>query len=115
MKRIIGLFGLLGLVGCFLPIIPGLSLFDMRHFDALQVYLMIGAFVVTVAVGFGTDRLSAGLTLLAMGCFAYILYKFGFEILDLLRFTSIGGIMMGVGAVGGFIACLASFTESRKA
>jgi len=115
MKRYIGLLGLIGLVGCFLPLIPGLSLFDMRHFDALQVYLILGAFAVPVAIGFGSDRFSAGLGLLAMGCFAYILYKFGFDILDMLRLTSIGGIMMVVGAVGGFIATLASFTDRSKA
>lgn len=114
MKRYIGLLGLIGLVGCFLPLVPGLSLFDMRHFDALQVYLMIGAFAVPVAIGFGSDRMTAGLGLVAMGCNGYILYKFGFEILDMLRLTSLGGIMMVVGAVGGFIASLASFTDRKE-
>src|SRR5262245_48364434 len=78
MKRSIALLGLVCLVGCFLPLVPGLSLFDMRHFDALQVYLMIGAFVVPMVIGFGSDRLSAGTSLVAMGCFGFILYKFGF-------------------------------------
>ena len=33
MKRAFALFGLIGLVGCFLPLVPGFSLFDARAFD----------------------------------------------------------------------------------
>lgn len=113
MKRAFAIFGLLGLVGCFLPLVPGLSLFDMRAFDGFGVYLMIAAFAVPMVLGLAT-KLPAAAKAGAVGCFAYVLlYKMGFDVLDIVIHGSIGGKMMGVAAVGGLLTSLGSFAESE--
>jgi len=115
MKRAFALFGLLGLVGCFLPLVPGFSLFDARHFDWTGVYLVIIAFGLPFVLGFA-NRLHPGASIAAIGCFAYILfYKFGFDVLDLMWHGSIGGKAMGVAAIGGFLSSIASLAEPKSA
>ena len=112
MKRAFAIFGLVGLVGCFLPIAGGISLFDARAFDASQVYLMIAAFAIPMLMGLA-GKLSVGAKIAAVGCFSYMLfYKMGFDVFDLLIHASIGGKAMGVAAIGGFLTSLGSFAET---
>jgi hypothetical protein len=115
MKRTIALFGLVGLVGCFLPLVGNISMFDFRHYEALQTYLILGAFAVPMVVGLSGDRLAAGTSLIAMVGFGYVLYRFGFDVFDVVLHASIGGKLMVVGAVGGFIASIAGLAGSRTA
>lgn len=101
MKRSIFAFALLGLVGCFLPLLPGLSLFDMRHLDhGWSIWLVLAAFAVPTFVAASTeaDRVAA---IVATAGFSYLTYKFGTGVYDLIVHASIGGIMMGVAIVGG--------------
>ena len=113
MKRALALFGVLGLVGCFLPIAAGFSLFDARHFDAVAVYAMIAAFAVPMILGL-SDRLSQAGKLAAIGCFGYLLlWKMGWDVVDLIIHGSIGGKAMGVAAIGGFVASLGSLAETE--
>src|SRR3954471_6227422 len=113
MKRAFALFGLLGVVGCFLPIAGGVSLFDARAFDYSGVLLMIAAFAVPMILGFATKLPAAG-KLAAVGCFSYMLfYKMGFDVIDLLVHASIGGKAMAVAAVGGMVTSLGSFAEAE--
>ena len=112
MKRAFAIFGLVGLVGCFLPIAAGFSLFDARAFDAIGVFLMMAAFAVPMLLGLAT-KLPAAAKAGAVGCFAYLLfYKMGFDVFDLVIHGSIGGKAMGVAAVGGLVTSLGSFAET---
>lgn len=114
MKRAFALFGLLGLVGCFLPLVPGFSLFDARAFDWTGVYLVIAAFGLPFVLGF-TDKLHPGASIAAIGCFSYVLlYKFGFDVFGLMWNGSIGGKAMGVAAIGGFLSSIASLAETNR-
>ena len=114
MKRAFALFGLLGLVGCFLPLVPGVSLFDARAFDWTGVYLVIAAFGLPFVLGF-TDKLHPGASIAAIGCFSYVLlYKFGGGVFGLMWNGSIGGKSMGVAAIGGFLSSIASLAETNR-
>lgn len=114
MKRSIALFGLLGLVGCFLPLAYGLSLFDLRHFSqGWSVYLMIGAFALPTIVGASRTETSGAAAAAGLVSFGYLAYKFGVDIFDLLLHTSIGGIMMGVAIIGGLASSLMALNTKR--
>ena len=113
MKRAFAIFGLLGLVGCFLPIVPGLSLWDLAELDRVQIYLMMAAFAVPAVLGLAGKLPTAG-KLTALGCFGYLLfYKMGFDVFDLLLHASIGGKAMAVAAIGGTVTALGSFAEAE--
>jgi hypothetical protein len=114
MKRLIVGFGLLGLVGCFLPLAAGVSLIDFRHFEAWPIYLIVAAFVVPVIAGLD-DKLTPLRCLAALIGFGYVAVKFNTGIWDLVVHADIGGKMMGVGAIGGLLASLGGFAEARDA
>jgi hypothetical protein len=108
-KRTIFLFGLAGLVGCFLPMLFGVSWFQMRHFDAgWSVWLVMAAFALPtfVAAGSDTNRLVA---IVGTASFGYLLLEFGTGVFDLLLHASIGGILMGVSVLGGLATSLLAF------
>jgi hypothetical protein len=115
MKRSILAFGLLGLVGCFLPLVAGISWFEMRHFDqGWTVWVVTAAFAVAAAVGASrgeSDRVAA---LVGTGCFGYLAYKFGTGVFDLVLHGSIGGIMMGLAVIGGLATSLLVLGASSK-
>src|SRR5262245_40476483 len=103
MKRGIALFGLIGLIGCFLPLGLGISWFDLRELDSV-VYLVMLAYAVPTVVGLtATSKLGVWA---AAGAFGYIAVKFGLDSFTLFTHASIGGIMMGVGLVGGVVATI---------
>ncbi len=111
MKKTFALFGLLGLVGCFLPMVLGISLFEARVADPLQVYLIMAAFAVPMFLGFA-DKLYPAASLISAGCFGYIMWKFGlFGTKDLIIHGSIGGILMGVSTIAGLVTSLGSLAE----
>jgi hypothetical protein len=114
-KRTIFLFGLVGLVGCFLPMIVGVSWFEMRHFDpGWSVWLVIAAFAFPTFVAAGADdtRVTA---IVGTASFGYLLAKFGTGVLDLIVHASIGGMMMGVAAIAGLASSLLAFGAPRRA
>ena len=113
MKRAFAIFGLVGLVGCFLPMVPGVSLWDLAQLDRVQIYLMMAAFAVPTVLGLAGKLPTAG-KVAALGCFAYMLfYKMGFDVFDLLMHASIGGKAMAVAAIGGTVTALGSFAEAE--
>jgi hypothetical protein len=112
MKKAIALFGALGVLGVFLPIAAGLSLFDFRHFDAVPVYLMLAAFAAPLCAALAEKTFVAAVTG-TLG-FGYALYKFGFDILDVLLHASIGGKLMAVAAIAGFACSLLGFAETNN-
>ena len=111
MKKAIAAFGALGVLGIFLPIIGGISLFDLRHVDALPVYLLLAAFAAPMIAGLA-ERTAVAATVGTIG-FGYALYKFGLDIFNVILDAGIGGKMMAVAAVVGFACALLGFAEDR--
>jgi|MudIll2142460700_1097286.scaffolds.fasta_scaffold995410_2 hypothetical protein len=111
MRKAIALFGVLGVVGCFLPLLGGISMFDLREIDALPVYLLLAAFAAPMVAGLA-DKTAVAAAVGTLG-FGYVLYKFGLDTLDLILDAGIGGKLMGVAAVGGFACALLGFAEAK--
>jgi hypothetical protein len=111
MKKAIALFGLLGLVGCFLPLVPGFSMFDLRHLDSWQTYLLMAAFAAPMVAGLADKTVVA--SIVGTLGFGYLIFKFGTGVFDLVLHASIGGKMMAVAMVGGLACSLLGFAEAR--
>ena len=113
MKRTFGLFGLLGFLGCFLPLAFDLSLFDFRHLSSLDFWLVLGAFAVPMVIGC-CDKLSTAGCLTAIGCFGYLLvWRFGFDTWDLIVHAQTGGKAMGVAALAGLLTSVLALSETK--
>lgn len=114
MKRLVLLFGVLGLVGCFLPLVFGLSWFEMRHFDeGWTVWLVLAAYAVPAFVGASRDESDRTAALVGTACFGYLAFKFGTGVFDLVIHASLGGIMMGVAVIGGLACSLLGLSATR--
>lgn len=113
MKRSVTLFGLLGLVGCFLPLVGGASFFDFRHLEWMPIVLMTAAFLVPTVAGL-TDS-NAGAALAGLLGFGYVAVKFNTGLWDLAIHAQIGGKMMAVAAVGGLISSLGVLVDRERA
>jgi hypothetical protein len=99
-KRFVLGFGLLGLIGCFLPLAIGVSLFDLRHFEhGWHVWLVLASFAVPAYVGATESDKTAGVV--GSVAFGYLAYKFGTGVFDLVFHASIGGLMIGVAVILG--------------
>ena len=115
MKRLVFLFGLVGFVGCFLPLFGDLSWFDLRHYDeGWTVYLVIAAFALPALVGFSRDHLKLHDAIGAGTGFGYVLYKFHGDLWTLIFRSGIGGKLMGGAAILGFAAALVAALQSAK-
>lgn len=112
MKRYILLFGLLGLVGCFLPIAGGITLFDLRHFR-FGAWLVVLAFVLPVLVAWRGN--TAATVLAGSAGFGYVGWRLGPRAVDLILHAGIGGKLIGVAIIGGVLATIGAFLESRRA
>lgn len=113
MKRSIAVFGLVGLVGCFLPLLPGVSFFQLRHLEWIPIVLMTAAFVIPMLAGM-TDS-NAGAALAGLIGFGYVSAKFGTGLWDLAIHAEIGGKMMAVAAVGGLVSSLGALADRKRA
>ena len=113
MKRFIAIFGLVGLVGCFLPLIAGVSFFELRHLEWLPVILMTAAFAVPMLVG--VQASTAASALAGLVGFGYVIFKFNSGLWDLVIHAEIGGKLMGVAAVCGFVSSLLALAEKKRA
>ena len=114
MKRSISFFGVLGLVGCFLPMALGVSWFDMRHFDlGWRMWAVLLAFAAPAYVG--ASRTESGRVAAVVGsvAFGWLAYTFGTGVIDLVIHASIGGILMGVGVIGGLASSVLALTSRR--
>lgn len=110
MKRYILLFGALGLAGCFLPLVGGISVFDLRHFR-FAAWLIVAAFALPVIVAW---RGTAAATVLAgLAGFGYLGLKLGPRAIDLVLHAGLGGKLIGVAVVGGAIATIGAVFEAR--
>jgi hypothetical protein len=114
MKRSIFAFGLLGLVGCFLPLIAGVSWFDMRHFDdSWTVWFVLAAFALPTYAGIARGEGDRAAAIVGLASFGYTFFEFRTGTLDLITHGSIGGIMMGVAVIGGFVCSLLVLGATR--
>lgn len=111
MKRLILVFGAIGLLGCFLPMCydhdgPGSwSWWQMRHEAPATVYAVIGAFAVATLIGLGGRRVTralAALAALAFGVVAYVLWP------PIPLYALAGWYLMVLGAFGGCGSALAA-------
>jgi hypothetical protein len=112
MKRYLLLFGTLGLVGCFLPIVRGthLTLFDLRHFT-WGAWLVVLAFLAPVVVACRGN--TASTVLAGIAGFGYVGWRIGPHAARLVIHGGIGGKLIGVAVIGGVIATLGALLESR--
>ena len=98
------LFGVLGIVGAFLPFMAGVSLFDMKGVPgaAGQVYLTMGVFVVGVVIGvLALKRLARWHGIVGALVFALGVVKNRGN-MD----GAIGAKLMLVAALGGLVCCI---------
>jgi hypothetical protein len=115
MKRSIFAFGLLGLLGCFLPLTAGISWLDLRHFDqGWTVWLVVAAFAIPTCVAASRSETDKAAALVGLAGFGYLVYKFRTGVFDLVVHGSIGGIMMGVAIVAGFASSLLVLAAARE-
>src|SRR6186713_2765259 len=115
MKRSILAFGLLGLVGCFLPLVAGISWFGMRHFDqGWSVWLVTAAFAVATLVSASRSESDRVAGMVGIGAFGLVAYKLGTGVFDLVLHASIGGIMMGIAVIGGLATSLLVLGASKR-
>jgi hypothetical protein len=115
MKRSIFAFGVLGLVGCFLPMAIALSWFDLRHFDLTwRMWTVLAAFAAPVIVGASKDESERTAAIVGSVSFGYLAYVFGTGVFSLILHASIGGIMMGVAIIGGLASSLLALGNAKR-
>lgn len=113
MKRYILLFGVLGLVGCFLPFIGGTSLtiFDLkRHHYGLVAVIAFAMPVYAIVRASYAQAVVAGL----IG-FALAACTFHARAVQLVLYAGIGGKLIGVAVLGGLLASIGGVLELRTA
>lgn len=96
--------GLLGLVGCFLPLTESLSFFGTRAFDAANVYITLAGFAIAAAMGaLGVARrMESWMAIIALVGFAMIVLRLRGDVVDLLQ-AGIGAKLVGIGAIAGLL------------
>jgi hypothetical protein len=117
MKKLIQIFAAVGFIGCFLPLVAGgqknVSWWDLRDREsAWLIYSVIGAYAVSfIAATLANIDKRAG-ALAALLPFAYVVYKV--RVVDYILYTRIGGVMMGVGAIGGLAVAAITYATARR-
>jgi hypothetical protein len=100
--------GLLGLVGCFLPLATGeglsISFFDYRKADAGYFYTIAAGYSLGLVMGaMGSAKgMQRWMSILAIAGFGVIVARMRGNLIDLLK-QGIGAKLMAVGAVAGLI------------
>ena len=114
MKRLVLLFGLVGFIGCFLPLWGDVSWFDLRATLGWTVYLVIAAFAAPAIVGMSKEPMRRNDALGSAGAFGYILFVVHSDLWKMIFDSRIGGRLMGVSAVLGCAAALIAVATARK-
>jgi len=114
MKRSLLLFSAIGLVGCFLPLVAGISFWDFHEVAGWRVYAVLAAYLIPLIVALQNDGRTFAGALAAVASYGYLIYTFGFDLFDVVAHAAIGGIMMGVGAAGGFAVSLLSLGSAAR-
>jgi peptidoglycan/LPS O-acetylase OafA/YrhL len=94
--------GLVGLIGCFLPLVAGVSFYDTRHFDAPHFYMTAGGYGAALAMG--VLAISKGMqrwmSVIAIIAFSLVILRMRGELVELLN-AGLGGKLMSVAALAG--------------
>jgi hypothetical protein len=104
-KRLVALCAVVGLVGCFLPLASrhgvSVSFFTLRHAPghALHVWAVVLGFLAPLLAASVEDR-PRTVALVATAGFGVVVWTLGFSLLDIM-FTSLGGLAVTAGALGG--------------
>jgi hypothetical protein len=102
--------GVIGLVGCFLPLASGVpvAFWDMHSSDMAQTLLVMIGYALPLVMGLlslkGAMRRSAAIASIAG--FAFVIFKFRGGFLDLITHGGIGARLMGIGALAGVVFAL---------
>lgn len=112
MRRYLLGFAVLGLIGCFLPMIGGtsISLFDLHHLT-WRAWLIAAAFAAPAVAAW---RRSAVVLVSAIS-FAYLGLRLGPRAAYLVLYAGVGGKLIGIAVVGGVIATVGVILERRRA
>jgi hypothetical protein len=99
--------GLLGVVGCFLPLTAGFSLFDTREFDAANFYIIAGAYASALVMGaMGVHKgMQRWMAIVAIVGFSVVILRMRGELIELLK-AGIGGKLMGISALAGLVLAI---------
>ena len=94
--------GLVGIIGCFLPMVSGISFFDTRAFDASHVYITLAAFGAALVMGaLGIQKgMQRWMSVIAIVGFSVVILRMRGEIVELMK-AGIGGKLMGAAALAG--------------
>jgi hypothetical protein len=113
--------GLLGLIGCFLPMISAeglsMSFFDLRKIDAAQTFMVMGGYAVALAMGaMGAAKgMQRWQSIVAIVGFAFVVFKFRGGFIDLITHGAIGAKLMGIGAVAGLVFAILTAAKPEPA
>lgn len=112
MRRYILGFALLGLIGCFLPVIGGtsISLFDLHHLT-WRAWLIAAAFTAPAVTAWRSRAATVTVSAISFG---YLALRLGPRSIDLVLYAGIGGKLIGVAVVGGAIATVGAVLERSR-
>lgn len=107
--------GLVGLVGCFLPMTAGLSFFETRRFDPAHVYIVAGAFAAAAAMaGYGALRgMQRWMSVIAIIAFSVVILRMRGEVGTFLQ-AGIGAKLMGVAALAGLALAILTTVKPER-
>ena len=102
LKLGVAVCGLLGVIGCFLPMVQGISFFDTRAFDGGHVYITLAAFGAALAMGaMGMKNgMQRWMSVIAIVGFSVVILRMRGEMIELMK-AGIGGKLMGIAALAG--------------
>lgn len=114
-------FGLLGLIGCFLPLVSmegvSFTFFDGRKGpDGVQIYLTMAGYALAAVMGAigAAKRFERPQATASLVGFAFVILKLRHGFTDMLK-MAIGGKLMFVAVVGGVIASIVALAMPEDA
>ncbi len=112
--------GLLGLVGCFLPMVSGegmsISFFDTRKLDAANFFIVAGGYAAALAMGaMGAAKgMQRWMSIVAIVGFGLIVAKMRGAVIDMLK-LGIGAKLMAIAAIAGLVFAILTVTKPEPA
>ncbi len=108
--------GLMGVVGCFLPMAPGMSYFETRHFDAGNAYVVLVGFATALAIGLmGMSRgMQRWMSVVSIAAFAFVVFAVRPGLVEFLK-AGIGTKLIGVAALAGLAIAILTTVKPEPA
>lgn len=116
MKLGVVVCGLIGLVGCFLPIMGGVTFFDTRQFDAANFYLVAAGYAAALAMGaMGLARgMQRWMSIIAIVGFGVVVLRMRGEVVEMMK-AGIGAKLMGIAALAGLAFAILTTVKPEQA